>query len=243
MRRVARWNQGSACSKTRGRRSRGSPQHAAHQPRGPLLQPGPERQRDRHTDDEEEEREDHVGRGEPAPLRVPERPVDGRPRAGIVHQHHRGHREAAEHVYRDDAGEMPRAGRPAARSQIDRPASTMSVAPVTNEDSSQGQEQDRVRHLARLRPAAQQVVPCPPRRAARSPIRPGPRPGVCGTGVMVPPGHTALTRTRCGASSTASAPGEAEHRGLGGVVLTHAGATHQPVQRGNVDDGAAPGAP
>ena len=48
----------------------------------------PERQRDRHADDEQEERKDEIGRRPAMPLRVPERPIDVRPRAGIVNEHH-----------------------------------------------------------------------------------------------------------------------------------------------------------
>src|ERR1700730_4842108 len=80
----------------------------------------------------------------------------------------------------------------------------MSVAPVTNEASwharnrmgyatSRGSAQ-RPSRLSRVR-SPRSAVSETPRAAARR----------MGHGVMVPPGHTALTRTRCGASSTASA--------------------------------------
>ena len=57
------------------------------------------RQDDRDAHDEDEEREDEVGRRPPVPVGVQERRVDVAPVAGCVHDHHGRHRHATEHVY------------------------------------------------------------------------------------------------------------------------------------------------
>ena len=61
------------------------------------------RQRDRDADDEEEEREDQVGRRPPVPVRVQQGPVDVAPVPGIVDDDHAGHGEPAEDVERHQA--------------------------------------------------------------------------------------------------------------------------------------------
>src|SRR5437870_7677320 len=60
------------------------------------------RERNRDTDNEQEEGKDQICRRPAVPLGVLERPVDMRPRAGVVYQHHAGDRQAAEDVERDE---------------------------------------------------------------------------------------------------------------------------------------------
>ena len=64
---------------------------------------GSPRQRNRDADDEQEERKDEVGGRPPIPLGVIEGPVDVRPVARVVDDDHRGDRQAAKHVERDQA--------------------------------------------------------------------------------------------------------------------------------------------
>ena len=60
-----------------------------------------EREVRRDADDEQEEREDEVGRRPPVPRRVLERRVDRAPRARIVDEQHAGDRQPAEDVERE----------------------------------------------------------------------------------------------------------------------------------------------
>ena len=82
---------------------RGAPEHAQAQPARAPLERRAQGQRDGDAHHEEEEREDHVGRRPPVPCRVLERRVHRAPRARIVDQHHRGHREPAERVHGEQA--------------------------------------------------------------------------------------------------------------------------------------------
>ena len=62
----------------------------------------PPRERERHPDHEQEEREDEVGGRPPVPGDVQERPVDVPPVAGVVDEDHRGDGRAAEDVERQE---------------------------------------------------------------------------------------------------------------------------------------------
>jgi hypothetical protein len=70
---------------------------------GPALHVLDERQGDRDADDEQEEREDEVGRRPAVPGGMAERPVHVAPRTGIVHQNHPGNGDPAECVEREQA--------------------------------------------------------------------------------------------------------------------------------------------
>src|SRR5882724_63742 len=63
-----------------------------------------ERQRDRHPNDEQKEREDQIGRRPAIPFGMFQRPIDMRPRTGVVHQNHAGDRQAAEDVEKEQSG-------------------------------------------------------------------------------------------------------------------------------------------
>ena len=65
---------------------------------GAGFDPPAEREGDRHPDDEQEEREDEVGRRPAVPGRVEERRIDVGPASRVVHQDHPGDRRAAEGV-------------------------------------------------------------------------------------------------------------------------------------------------
>src|SRR5713101_8175969 len=62
-----------------------------------------ERQRNRHAYYEEKEWENQISWRPSIPLSVLERPIDMRPRAGIVDEHHAGDCETAKDVERDQA--------------------------------------------------------------------------------------------------------------------------------------------
>src|SRR5260370_3727893 len=61
-------------------------------------------ERDRYADDEQKEWKDQVSWRPAIPFSVFQRPVDVRPRTGIVHEHHPDDRQAAEDVERNEAG-------------------------------------------------------------------------------------------------------------------------------------------
>src|SRR6266850_1671175 len=68
------------------------------------LEPRTEGEGHRDADDEDEEREHHVGRGPAVPGGVAKRRIDGGPGARVVDEHHSGDREAPQRVERDETG-------------------------------------------------------------------------------------------------------------------------------------------
>ncbi len=70
----------------------------ASRPVAAALQPWHETERQRYTDDEQEEGKYQVGRCATVPLRVAQRPVDVVPVTGIVDQQHGGHSQPAQRI-------------------------------------------------------------------------------------------------------------------------------------------------
>ena len=64
----------------------------------PSLEATTERKGERHTQDEQEIREDEIGRCPPVSLCMPERPIDERPASWIVDEDHAGDGEAAKRI-------------------------------------------------------------------------------------------------------------------------------------------------
>ncbi len=84
----------------------------------PRVPHGPARQRDRHADDEEKEREDEVGRRAAVPFGMTQRRVDVLPVAGVVDDRHPGHRQAAEGVEGRQTRWFGHAGPPRVRAMM-----------------------------------------------------------------------------------------------------------------------------
>ena len=86
-----------------GEDDRGAPEDLRDErrPRFTLCESPSQRERNGDADDEQEEREDQVGRRAAVPVGVPERRIDRPPGAGIVDEHHPRHGEPAEHVERE----------------------------------------------------------------------------------------------------------------------------------------------
>ena len=144
MRRCTRSNQGHAAVS----RPRPNELRRAHErrPRGE-----PARERERHPDHEQEEREDEVGRRPAVPGYVLERPVDVQVIPGVVDEDHRGDRRAAEGVERDEAG---RRGLGAHRLRIVTPFAEASECPAAHPCIDDGAKMRRPVSKAMTNPGA-----------------------------------------------------------------------------------------